>query len=67
MSKINHYRRSDYELLFRKLYYEINKTEYIGSLNYLTDNILLVNINNLLDRLGLVKMDDSELNRLLAI
>lgn len=65
--KKNYYKRGNTEDLFRKLYREANKTEYNGTLNYLTDNELLVSINGYLDKLGLVKMTPEELNRPLSL
>lgn len=65
--KKNYYKRDNTEDLFRKLYREANKTEYNGTLNYLTDKELLISINGYLDKLGLVKMTPEELDRPLSL
>ena len=65
--KKNYYRRDNHEELFRRLYKEHNKTPFISDLSYLTDNDLLISINGYLDKLGLVKMTDEELNRPLSL
>lgn len=61
MIKKNLANRINHEKLLRKLHLECNKTELNGSLDYLTDYVLLCSINGFLKRLGLVVYTDREL------
>lgn len=63
----NYLKRSDHEMLLRKLSFELTRTPLTAPLDYLTDYELLTSINKCLASLGLITMDEDELNRELSL
>jgi hypothetical protein len=61
------YKRYAHEQLLRQLSFEVNKTKLVGDLAYLSDGELLHCINKCLQTLGLITMNDDELNRTLSL
>lgn len=56
-----HYNRKSQERLLKKLSFEVNKTNHIGSIDYLTNKDLMILINGFLFKLGLVTYTIQEL------
>lgn len=67
MTKKNHNNRLTHESLLRKLAFEANKTHFKDTIDYLTDNELLVLINGFLHKLGLIPYTTKELNQTLSL
>ena len=56
-----HYTRIGQERLLNKLSFEVNKSKFVGSIDYLLDKDLMVLINQFLFKLGLVTYTNEEL------
>lgn len=65
--KVNHNNRFEHENLLRRLAKEYNKVPFKDNLNHLSDNQLLVFINNFLGKLNLVQYTTNELNQVLSL
>lgn len=64
----NHtFNRESQELLFKRLYFEVNKVKCMKNVTFLTDKELLKKTNKLLKKLNLIPYTTEEIDKMISV
>lgn len=61
------FNRESQELLFKRLYFEVNKVRFMKNVTFLTDKELLKKTNKLLKKLNLIPYTTEEIDEMTSV